>query len=142
MKHSGERIKQPWFCASNKMTISVNIRIQKKNCWLIQTTKGEKVWNISPNKSSVSKSQSSITSISNRSNWVYFLCYSYAILILFENYTVHQNHPPKTTIVSSPSLFVTVTNEDRDWPVIIPSPTSENSYQNKVIKMTLSPISL
>ena len=27
------------------------------------------------------------------------------------------NHPPKTTIVSSPSLFVTVTNEDRDWPV-------------------------
>ena len=28
------------------------------------------------------------------------------------------NHPPKTTIVSSPSLFVTVTNEDRDWPVL------------------------
>ena len=28
------------------------------------------------------------------------------------------NHPPKTTIVSSPSLFVTVTNEVRDWPVI------------------------
>jgi len=27
------------------------------------------------------------------------------------------NHPPKTTIVPSPSLFVTVTNEDRDWPV-------------------------
>ena len=25
--------------------------------------------------------------------------------------------PPKTTIVSSPSLFVTVTNEVRDWPV-------------------------
>ena len=29
------------------------------------------------------------------------------------------NHPPKTTIVSSPSLFVTVTNEDRDWPVYL-----------------------